>query len=316
MLFWLVLFSHGFFAWYTSKSVLRLGFSPVCLETFLDSSHLIVHSVSNSVPVSASPRSPKVLGTRRFYDNITSLKSSHSWQVSCLSQILIFSLVRYCQPEYVNVFVRIYPLPNSCWDLTAFLNCLIDLSHTPKCQYQFSRIMGIAETSMSDSHEQSLWSVLPRFGTLSGFTQIYFMWDFRRSLVSLQESYVRNLHQYFAYYRCLHSSVRFYFRKSFSLVTLAMTNPTEISTSSAVTELKLVYGVIALAFSLLNLAFIGLAFLLLCDLERNSSIESTTVLAFSTGWIILIELALFLGVLVSCIVVLFSVISRFETIAT
>jgi len=60
-------------------------------------------------------------------------------------------------------------------------------------------------------------------------------------------------------------------------------NFTEISTSAAVTEIRMVYGLIAGAFSLMNLNFIGILFLSLIDAERNSAIEANAVFAFSTA---------------------------------
>jgi multisubunit Na+/H+ antiporter MnhG subunit len=87
------------------------------------------------------------------------------------------------------------------------------------------------------------------------------------------------------------------------------TSTTEISTSAAVSELRLVYGLVLLMFSLLNFTILGLCVLLLVDCDRNSSIESNAVFAFTTGWIIVIELALFLGILISAFVVLNSVLA-------
>ena len=72
-------------------------------------------------------------------------------------------------------------------------------------------------------------------------------------------------------------------------------------------ELRLAYTFIAIACSLFGLAFVGLFLLQIPDSETNATIESTIATYFVTSWIIVLELALFLGVLISTIVVLFSV---------
>jgi hypothetical protein len=85
---------------------------------------------------------------------------------------------------------------------------------------------------------------------------------------------------------------------------LGFTSITEISTSAAVSELRLVYGLVVTVFSVFDFSFFGLILILLLDIERNSSTESNSVFAFSTSWIVVIELALFLGFLISTFVVL------------
>lgn len=85
------------------------------------------------------------------------------------------------------------------------------------------------------------------------------------------------------------------------------TNWTEITTSAAVFEIKVIYALLALFFSLLGYGFIGFFILILPDSETNTSIESTITTYFSTAWIIVIEFTLFFGILMSTIVVLFSV---------
>ena len=72
-------------------------------------------------------------------------------------------------------------------------------------------------------------------------------------------------------------------------------------------ELRLAYLLVAVLFALLGYVLVGLLVVLLPDSETNASIESTIATYFATSWIIVIELALFLGVLSATSVVLFSV---------
>lgn len=94
--------------------------------------------------------------------------------------------------------------------------------------------------------------------------------------------------------------------KSEHRLKLLHTNFSEIATSSAVVELKIILLLISLLLILLNYNYIGLLVILLNETFINTSIESVISLYGSIGWIIIIEITLFCGFLITTWIILLS----------
>jgi hypothetical protein len=71
---------------------------------------------------------------------------------------------------------------------------------------------------------------------------------------------------------------------------------TDIATSAAVIELRLIFAIIALAMLLVGTHCVCLAFFFLADSTSNVSIESVVAGYGAILWVILIEFLLFLGI--------------------
>lgn len=84
-------------------------------------------------------------------------------------------------------------------------------------------------------------------------------------------------------------------------------NFTDISTSAAVTEFRALLFVAGLLLLVIGYAHIGFFIVLLGESLQLSSIESTVATYGTVGWILLIEMTLFCGFLVTAYIVLMAV---------
>ena len=92
-------------------------------------------------------------------------------------------------------------------------------------------------------------------------------------------------------------------------------NQTDIATSGAVIEIKFAYIVVFLALSVLaptNLVGFFVAYAVFSELKFETSIEATSSIYSSIGWILLIEITLFTGFLATAAVDLISVLEKFS----